>query len=85
MAVHRGFYEGAKQHAESIVSVIRERNAEAGRTLPVWVSGHSLGGAYANCVMLHLLASRTTAHLFQAGKTPLTRAVLFNPTRYSHE
>eukprot|EP00884_Botryococcus_braunii_P015289 jgi/Botrbrau1/2443/Bobra.0226s0002.1 len=33
----------------------------------VWVTGHSLGGAYASCMFLHLLASRGTAQLFGGG------------------
>ncbi len=70
IAVHHGFYEGARQHADAIVAVIQQRNREAGRALPVWVSGHSLGGAYANCIMLHLLANKRTTHLFAAGKNP---------------
>lgn len=68
--VHHGFYEGARQHADAIVSVIQQSNREAGRVLPVWVSGHSLGGAYANCVMLHLLESCETSRLFEAGAVP---------------
>ena len=70
--VHHGFYEGARQHANAIVAVIQQQNQEAGRALPVWVSGHSLGGAYANCIMLHLLANQRTALLFTAGNSPLT-------------
>ena len=69
--VHHGFYEGARQHADAIVSVIQQRNREVGRALPVWVSGHSLGGAYANCIMLHLLSNRKTTHLFTAGNSLL--------------
>ena len=65
--VHRGFYEGAKQHTDAIVEVVRRSNSQAGRPLPVWVTGHSLGGAYANCMMLHLLESRKTAQLFESG------------------
>lgn len=39
----------------------------------VWVTGHSLGGAYASCVLLHLLASRGTAQLFGKG-APVSRS-----------
>ena len=67
MWVHRGFYEGARQHAEAIIRVIQQAHRQEGRSLPVWVSGHSLGGAYANCLMLHLLDSRATSQLFEAG------------------
>jgi putative lipase involved disintegration of autophagic bodies len=35
--------------------------------LQVWITGHSLGGGYANAVMLHMLANRTCAELFGAG------------------
>lgn len=65
--VHHGFYLGARQHADAIIRVIQQAHQQAGHCLPVWVTGHSLGGAYANCVMLHLLESRSTSQLFQAG------------------
>ena len=65
--VHRGFFEGARQHAEAIIKVIQQAHRQEGRSLPVWVSGHSLGGAYANCLMLHLLDSGATSQLFEAG------------------
>lgn len=66
--IHRGFLEGATQQAEAIVEAIQGAHANSERALPVWVTGHSLGGAYANCLMLHLLESRGTARLFMAGK-----------------
>ena len=65
--VHRGFYEGAKAHAADIVRLVGEATAAYGRTVPVWVTGHSLGGGYANCLILHLLAQRQGAQLFGAG------------------
>jgi hypothetical protein len=66
--VHRGFYEGAKRHREEIAAVVGARDRAAGRRLPVWVTGHSLGGGYANALALHLLANRATAELFGAGE-----------------
>ena len=66
--VHAGFWEGAKQHIEDIKQVVQQQNSQAGRHLPVWITGHSLGGGYANCFMLHLLASKRTADMFSAGK-----------------
>lgn len=78
MHVHHGFYQGAKKHADAIISVIKLAHLQAGHSLPVWVSGHSLGGAYANCVMLHLLESRSTSQLFEAGTLPPP------PGRFSH-
>lgn len=65
--VHRGFYEGAKRHLDEIAAVVSERDSAASRRLPVWVTGHSLGGGYANALVLHLLANRATAQLFGAG------------------
>ena len=66
--VHKGFYEGAKVHADTIVQVVRQQDARVGQPLPVWVTGHSLGGAYANALILHLLERRQTAQLFAAGE-----------------
>ena len=66
--VHSGFWEGARQHVEDIKQVVQQQNSQAGRQLPVWITGHSLGGGYANCFMLHLLASKRTADLFSAGE-----------------
>ena len=68
--VHRGFYEGAKAHAEDIVQYVNEAMAAYGRKVPVWVTGHSLGGGYANCLILHMLAQRQGAKLFSAGAGP---------------
>lgn len=65
--MHRGFYEGAKRHLEEIAGVVSERDNAAGARLPVWVTGHSLGGGYANALALHLLANRATAQLFGTG------------------
>ena len=67
MQVHRGFYEGAKRHLEEIAQVVASADSAAGGRLPVWVTGHSLGGGYANALALHLLAGRATAGLFGAG------------------
>lgn len=72
--VHRGFYEGAKRHLEEIAAVVSERDSKARRRLPVWVTGHSLGGGYANALALHLLANRATAQLFGAGLQPRCHA-----------
>lgn len=47
--------------------MVLERDSDAGKRLPVWVTGHSLGGGYANALALHLLANRATAQLFGAG------------------
>ncbi len=81
MRVHRGFYEGAKRHLEEIAGVVGGADAEAGGRLPVWVTGHSLGGGYANALALHLLAGRATAQLFGAGGAPpATHPVLPNLT-----
>ena len=66
--VHSGFWEGAKQHIPDIKSLVQQQNRRAGRRLPVWITGHSLGGGYANCMMLHLLANKQTSELFSAGK-----------------
>ena len=66
--VHSGFWQGAKQHIEDIKQVVQQQNSQARRRLPVWITGHSLGGGYANCVMLHLLANKRTADLFSAGE-----------------
>ncbi len=66
--VHGGFYNGAKRHLSEIATVVRACDEKAGRRLPVWVTGHSLGGGYANALALHLLAQRNTAELFGAGQ-----------------
>ena len=65
--VHGGFYNGAKRHLAEIATVVRACDEKAGVRLPVWVTGHSLGGGYANALALHLLAQRNTAELFGAG------------------
>ncbi|KAK9814112.1 hypothetical protein WJX72_000806 [[Myrmecia] bisecta] len=70
--VHKGFYEGAKQQIDAIVAAVRGQDRRARRRLPVWISGHSLGGGYANCVMLHMLANREIAELFAAGGGSVT-------------
>ncbi|KAK9839203.1 hypothetical protein WJX81_001055 [Elliptochloris bilobata] len=70
--VHRGFHAGVVRHLDEIVAAVRARDAAAGKRLPVWVAGHSLGGGYANCLALHLLASRSTAELFGAGGGAVT-------------
>lgn len=49
------------------MGVVAARDSASGRRLPVWVTGHSLGGGYANALALHLLANRATAQLFGAG------------------
>ena len=41
----------------------------------MWITGHSLGGGYANAVMLHMLANRTCAELFAAGAAFLASAL----------
>lgn len=69
--MHRGFAEGARQHLDAIVSTIQAANAIAEKPLPVWISGHSLGGAYANCLMLQLLERKSSAKLFAAGSVYL--------------
>ena len=66
--VHGGFYNGAKRHLGEIATVVHACDERAGRRLPVWVTGHSLGGGYANALALHLLAQRNTAELFGAGQ-----------------
>ena len=66
--VHSGFWEGAKQHIPDIKDLVQQQNRQAGRRLPVWITGHSLGGGYANCMMLHLLANKQTSELFSAGE-----------------
>ena len=66
--VHGGFYNGAKRHLSEIATIVRACDEKAGRRLPVWVTGHSLGGGYANALALHLLAQRNTAELFGAGQ-----------------
>lgn len=71
-SVHSGFYEGARKHAENIVSLVRLQQRRRGHSLPVWVTGHSLGGGYANCLILHLLAQQQGAHLFSAGGGAVT-------------
>ena len=68
MQVHSGFWEGAKQHIEDIKQVVQQQNSQAHCRLPVWMTGHSLGGGYANCMVLHLLANKHTADLFSAGQ-----------------
>lgn len=45
---------------------------ESGFILQVWLTGHSLGGGYANAVVLHMLANRSCAELFAAGALSLT-------------
>ena len=65
--MHGGFYNGAKRHLAEIATVVRACDERAGRRLPVWVTGHSLGGGYANALALHLLAQQNTAELFGAG------------------
>ncbi len=65
--MHRGFYEGARRHLGEIAAVVAAADAAEGTRLRVWVTGHSLGGGYANALALHLLASRATAQLFGAG------------------
>ena len=47
--------------------MVRACDEKAGAALPVWVTGHSLGGGYANALALHLLAQQNTAELFGAG------------------
>ena len=66
--VHSGFWEGARQHVADITRVVQQQNSQARHQLPVWVTGHSLGGGYANCMMLHLLANKRTKDLFSAGR-----------------
>ena len=69
--VHGGFYNGAKRHLAEIAGVVKACDERAGQRLPVWVTGHSLGGGYANALALHLLAQRNTAELFGAGVAAL--------------
>lgn len=47
--------------------MVQEALERSDQPLAVWVTGHSLGGAYANCLMLHLLESRASARLFASG------------------
>ena len=66
--VHAGFWLGASQHVADITRIVKQQNSRAGHRLPVWITGHSLGGGYANCMVLHLLANKRTKDLFSAGK-----------------
>ena len=75
--VHGGFYNGAKRHLAEIVTVVRACDEKAGTRLPVWVTGHSLGGGYANALALHLLAQQNTAELFGAGAPVISALNIF--------
>lgn len=68
--MHNGFYHGAQTCLAAIVAAVQALDGAARRRLPVWVSGHSLGGGYANCLMLEMLANRSAAELFGAGMCP---------------
>ena len=70
--MHRGFYEGARQHAESINGIVQQVRGAHRDPTPVWVTGHSLGGGYANALLLHLLAQRQGSQLFSAGVSTLS-------------
>ena len=74
--VHSGFWEGAKQHIEDIKQVVQRQNRQAPQQLPVWITGHSLGGGYANCMMLQLLANKRTAEIFSTGESLLSATVI---------
>ena len=45
----------------------------------MWITGHSLGGGYANAVVLHMLANRATAELFAAGAPSTLRINQLRP------
>lgn len=67
--LHGGFYRGCLDHIEDILSVVAEaRNAAGGPNTPLWLTGHSLGGAYAAVMTLHLLVNHAQhAALFSGG------------------
>ena len=67
--LHRGFYHGCLDHIEDILTVVAEaRNAAGGPSTPLWLTGHSLGGAYAAALTLHLLVNHAQhAPLFAGG------------------
>ena len=65
--MHRGFYSGATEHLEDIVLALRQIDRDEGKKLPVWVTGHSLGGAYCNALLLQLLESGRNKDLFEEG------------------
>jgi len=74
LMVHAGMYHGVSRHLPTIQEAIAHAESDAASSQdgeqappPVWLTGHSLGGGYANCVMLHLLATKSCAELFRGG------------------
>lgn len=62
------FRPGARRCAHGLgcdARTVRQDGKE--RPPAVWLTGHSLGGGYANCVMLHLLANKSCSALFGGG------------------
>jgi thioesterase domain-containing protein len=59
--VHRGFQEALDSGWSEILAIIQEMTAE--KTLPIWVTGHSLGGALAT-----LASPRLKAHGFDVAQ-----------------
>lgn len=70
--VHQGFYQGALRHLQEIQALVSSHAQQGGKPVPVWITGHSLGGGYANAVMLHMLANRSCAKLFASGGGSVT-------------
>lgn len=72
LEVHQGFYQGARRQLKEIQSVVASHAKPGSKRLPVWITGHSLGGGYANAVVLHMLGNRSCAQLFAAGGGSVT-------------
>ena len=77
---HHGFLTGARRHAADIGRLVARFNGRVGGEVgdsstppstrgPVWLTGHSLGGAYAAALALDLLAARdgSAARFFGGG------------------
>ena len=69
-AIHRRFLNGAQAAAKALAKQLQPRKPE----WPLWLTGHSIAGAYALCTGLLMQVDPDNCSLFQPG-------MLFLPPR----
>lgn len=70
IALHGGFLEGALGQAAAVAAAVRaaRRRLQQGAGTGLWLTGHSLGGAYAAALGLLLLADASFHDLLSCGE-----------------
>ena len=62
-AIHTGFLNGAQEAAKALANQLQLRKPDC----PLWLTGHSMAGAYALCAGLLMQANPDDCSLLQSG------------------